>query len=54
MQDGRSGNQGVTNLQAVTLTVLTEIIASLAACLIVDRGAEKSTKELRSRLMLAR
>jgi hypothetical protein len=38
----------------VTLTVLTEIIASLAPCLIVDRGTKKSTKELRSRLMLAR
>jgi len=54
MQDGRSGNQGVTNLQAVTFTVLAEIITSLAASLIVDRGAKKRAKELRSRLMLAR
>ncbi len=54
MQDRCSGNEGVANLQAVTLAILTEIIASLAACLIVDRDTKKRTKELRSRLMLAR
>jgi len=38
----------------VTLTIVTEIIAGLAARLIVDGDANKSAKELGGCLMLAR
>jgi hypothetical protein len=54
IQNRRSGYQRVTYLQAVTLAILTEIIAGLAACLKVDGRAEKSAKKFCQCLVFAR
>ncbi len=48
------GDQGVAYLQAMTPAILPEIIASLAACFIVNRRAKEGAKELHSSLVLAR